>query len=162
MYKPSTYYDYDLFIFTSTVKIHIATGGAEIPWSLINLTKNNPAIYEFYSKFENEEIEVNSNLQDIVYRRQFELNRDFSVENYLRSFEKFARYGFYSFDKTNISNTKDASYHLVAYPKNQNFEKVSQFIETQENQKILGRRHFMDPLIKEIASLNFQPIQLMY
>lgn len=163
MHKPSTYYDYDLFIFTPSVKIYIATAGAEIPWALVNLTKNNPDIYRFYSNFPTEEIQINPRLQEIVYNRQLELDENFDRQRYLRSFEQFAKCGFYSFDKTDISNPRDSAYHLVSYPLNNNDDKKGhRFMETAENLKILGRGHFMNPLIKEIESLNFEPIRLIY
>ena len=162
MYKPSIYYDYDLFIFTPSVKIHIATAGAEIPWALVNLTKNNFEVYQFYSNIESREFEVNPRLNELVYRRQVELNETFNPEIYLASFVKFASRGFYSFDKTHISNPKDTSYHLVAYPKNQYYEKNNHFVESEVNRIVLQRHQFINPLINETTSLNFESIKLLY
>lgn len=163
MYKPSTYFDYDLFIFTPEIKIHIASGGAEIPWALINLTNNNLKIFDYHANLGNEyKTETNTNLNRMIYEPQLSINNDFNPENYVSSFMKFASWGFYSFDKTNISNSQDSQYHLVAYPTNYSYEKVENFIESKENQKILKRNYFLNPLINEIDNKNFRPISLVY
>ena len=136
--KPELY-DYDVFIFLDNIRIHIASGGAILPSKITNLVKNNPEIYSSLNTFPEQEFEINKKLNEII---SYEGT---SREQYLRSFENYAKKGFYSFDKTNINNPKDKYYHLVAYPKKKIQTPIS--IDLKEN------THFKMNTIKMIKNL---------
>ena len=161
----STSYDYDLFIFSHGINIHIATGGAKIPLYLRDLIKHN---YRIYDNILNDsvqyETELNPNLDTIVYRKEFEKNKNFSIKNYLSSFKKFASKGFYSFDKTNISDPLDQEFHLVAYPSNKSaidFLKTTSFILSKENLRIIHKEQQLLYSI-QFAIKHPTPIRLAY
>lgn len=160
--KRPEYYDYDLFIFQSDIKIHIATAGAIIPNRIILLTNNNSEIYNFYSNLEVEqEILVNPNLGEIVFNKEQIKNERFIREDYLNSFTRYAKKGFYSFDRTNIENPYDQNFHLVAYPKS----KITgdKFKTLKENINFLKfSKKTISPFIKEIEKMSFKSFETTY
>ncbi|MFC0780868.1 hypothetical protein [Flavobacterium sp. HJSW_4] len=161
----STSYDYDLFIFSPNINIHIATGGARIPFYLRNLLKHNDRVYDtFFNDSTKYETQLNLNLDTIVYAKEFDKNEDFSIQNYLSSFQKIASKGFYSFDKTNISDPLDNEFHLVAYPINRraiDFLKIEDFIFSKENFRILTKKPLLLHSI-EIAEITLNSTRLLY
>ncbi|MGC4041895.1 MAG: hypothetical protein QM710_14220 [Flavobacterium sp.] len=166
MFKSSSHlYDLDLFIFLPEIRIHIATGGAKIPQDLLNLTKNNLSIYNHFNqeKYFNTQIEFNPRLEEIVYANEREKNPEFNSDIYLESFSKFARQGFYSFDKTNISNAANKKFHLVSYPANLKDSENEMFRDLSENALVLNnRKALIDSINDVIASKLFNPITLVY
>ena len=162
----STFFDYDLFIFLPDLRIHIATAGAKIPGRLIDLVGNNLDIYSHYQNSEvRYEVEVNPRLDEIVYSREREQNVNFTPEQYLYSFKKFASQGFYSFDKTNIGQPLDTDYHLVAYPSNlsTDFKNPIRFVESRANLKISDKNEvLLSILLKMISNKDYFPNKLVY
>jgi hypothetical protein len=121
-------YDLDLFLRDKQKMIHIASGGGKIPERLANLDSE---IEEFSSIFndleEFSEIEINPNLIEIL---NFDSERE--IENYLADFLAKARKGFYTYDKTNIGNFDDMTFHLVAKPSNSlEFIKYDKLLNTE-------------------------------
>ena len=57
---------------------------------------------------------------EISYNEEFLRNRfrndEEGKEAYIRSFKEMARKGFVSFDRTNLFNPYDNTYHVVCYP----------------------------------------------
>lgn len=160
-------YDFDLFVFTNNIRIHIASGGAKIPKYLINLTRNNPRIYNYFSQpeFINSEIGTNTKLEEIIFLPELQKSETFSREFYLETFNKFARQGFYSFDKTDISDPNDKKFHLVSFPlnKNDNREKSEPFIRSDENLFLLNRNGILiETLLEEINNKTFDTKILSY
>jgi len=160
--KRPEFYDYDLFIFQSDIKLHIATAGAIIPRKMILLTNNNSEIYDFYNNLDTEqEFQINPNLEEIVYNKELIKNERFTSEVYLNSFTKYAKKGFYSFDKTNIENPYDKKFHLVAYPQSNN--KDDKFKTLGENLHFLNSStETITSFINEIEKMSFQSFEITY
>ncbi|ABQ06618.1 hypothetical protein [Flavobacterium johnsoniae] len=160
-------YDHDLFIFLPEFRIHIATGGAKLPVYMLNLTINNFLIYSHFEQehLYNFEIERNKKLEEIVYAPERLLNESFESDEYTRTFDKFAKQGFFSFDKTNISDPYNKSFHLVSFPtdRKNSIPKDNQFSDLRENKVLLDRNGILiDQIIEEINTLKFDPKPLYY
>ncbi|BEV04471.1 hypothetical protein [Chryseobacterium gambrini] len=104
--------DLDIFFKDSNKYVHIATGGGQIPNTLASLDISSEEFKELNleSLYGENEIDINPTLSDI-------LNIE-NLESYLVDFIKYAKLGFYSYDKTNIGDFKNQNFHLVAKPKN--------------------------------------------
>lgn len=109
--------DLDLFFRDPEKHIHIASGGGLIPGILAdNDLMNEAFIFQLENIEETFEIEVNPNLGSLL-----EITDDY-LQNYLDDFERMARRGFYSYDKTKLGHFNDHFFHLVAWPKNKKFD----------------------------------------
>ncbi|WP_433811575.1 hypothetical protein [Flavobacterium johnsoniae] len=165
--NPSLGYDHDLFIFLPELRIHIATGGANLPRYIFDLTKNNHLIYNHFQQADvyNFEIERNRKLEEIVFTPERILNESFDSETYLRTFDNFAKQGFYSFDKTNISDPKDKKFHLVSFPtdRNNSVTKDIQFLNLKQNINLLYKNGILiDQILDEINTMKFDPKPMHY
>ena len=111
--------DLDIFLKDSNKYVHIATGGGQIPDNLALLDASSQEFKDLKldNIFNESEIEVNPLLREILNIEE--------LENYLEDFIKYAKLGFYSYDKTNIGDFKNFNFHLVAKPKQGNNSKIS-------------------------------------
>lgn len=111
--------------------IHVASAGGILPERLMELDNIlNGNASKFRAARQQFECKINPNLNEI---KRFK--SAYHRELYIEDFVDKARKGFVSFDKTDINNPGDKSFHLVAYPiwgKNQfyavqnlGFEKIS-------------------------------------
>ena len=102
--------DIDWFCAINGIYVHIASAGGRIP-NLINDRRVLRTIQREVETLEDintgEEIHINADALDRIG-----VNR----EDYLPSFLRMAKKGFYSFDRTNIYDPEDNLYHLVAWP----------------------------------------------
>lgn len=105
--------DLDLFLKDKNKHIHIASGGGKIPNRLAN---SDNVIEEFKSLVnnleDNFEVDINPELPQIL---NLEEN---GIQSYLNDFVKYAKQGFYSYDKTKLGDFDDMTFHLVAKPRN--------------------------------------------
>ncbi|SHG04809.1 hypothetical protein SAMN05444405_12151 [Bacteroides luti] len=129
--------DMDWFVKISPYYIHAASAGGMVPTVIYENDKKNKLLTQTIKRlpflFKEEEIGINPFLRQILHLEEQQKELSFildscniSYENnpidtyikriYCYSFIKFARKGFFSFDKTNINNFEDAKYHLVAWP----------------------------------------------
>ena len=123
--------DLDWFACVNGVYIHVASAGGELP-DLVNDIERLRAIQQEVSERPNvyEENEIDLNEQFIKEKLQENVRRlkEYGLENvaydededfqdYITTFAAMARKGFYSFDRTNVTDPTDNQYHLVAYPK---------------------------------------------
>lgn len=109
--------DIDWFIFDSTNFnfCHFASAGGKLPQIIQENDLLNEEFIQIINRSEYKEMfeyEINPNLRDII-----NIKGDESYDDYTRDFINYAKRGFYSYDKTNINNFDDMTYHLVAYPK---------------------------------------------
>ena len=103
--------DIDWFILDNEKHVHVASAGGTLPNIIIERdTLNEANIRIAYDLPEIFDIEINPNLMEFL-----DIN-DNSLPDYLTSFISMAKKGFYSYDKTFISNRNDNKYHLVAKP----------------------------------------------
>nr|WP_315247450.1 hypothetical protein [uncultured Flavobacterium sp.] len=104
--------DIDIFVKDNNKKIHITSAGGRLPDILAENDIRNELIISQRNNFvENFDFIVNPNLNDIL---NFATEND--LENYLTDFTFMAKCGFYSYDKSNLGNFEDQTYHLVAWP----------------------------------------------
>ena len=104
--------DLDLYFRDSEKDVHIASGGGRIPEAINLLEQQIESFKDNWLIIEEEyEIEINPNLKELL-----NLSKD-GYEFYIGDFEKNAKKGFYSYDKTNLGNLEDSTFHLVAKPK---------------------------------------------
>lgn len=122
-------YDLDLFCKDKLKHIHIATGGGKIPDLLADSDFQNEEFKTYVNDLEeNFEIEINPNLIDLL-----DLDGP-GLESYLTDFRVYASKGFYSYDKTNIGEFEDSTFHLVAKPrKNSSKERINPDILSLRN-----------------------------
>lgn len=111
--------DIDIFFKEKNKMIHLATAGGLIPQVLIN---NDIANENYASNVRNLpeqfQIEINPNLVQLLSLEPDTLN------DYLLEFTLMAKRGFYSYDKTNLGQFNDPTFHLVAKPKEHNKESI--------------------------------------
>ncbi|HUH52068.1 MAG TPA: hypothetical protein VLZ11_08210 [Flavobacterium sp.] len=114
--------DLDLFLKDKNKHIHIASGGGKIPNRLAN---SDNVIEKFKSLVinleDNFEIDINPELTQIL---NLEEN---GIQSYLNDFVKYAKQGFYSYDKTKLGDFDDMTFHLVAKPRNGRLKLVKDF-----------------------------------
>lgn len=107
-------YDLDLFLRDERKMIHIASGGGKIPKAIANLDsiiEQSSIVFDGLQEIS--EVEINPNLNELL-----NLTNSVEIENYLSDFLTKARKGFYTYDKTNIGDFEDMTFHLVAKPSN--------------------------------------------
>lgn len=103
--------DLDIFFSDNKKLIHLASGGGRLPNVLAATDSANEQIIESISGIFSEfEIDINPGLIQLLG-----LNED-GLNNYLVSFVEMAKKGFYTYDKTNIDEKDDMTFHLVAKP----------------------------------------------
>lgn len=92
--------------------LHFASAGGILPEMIVLKYQANQRIHDSVLRLDELfEVEINPNLSEIVSFPDDEMR-----EIYLRDFIFFAKRGFYSFDRTYISDFNDPRYHLVASP----------------------------------------------
>lgn len=105
--------DLDLFFKDVDKYIHIASGGGHLPQALVENDLENDAFSILVDDMaEQFEIEINPDLNELLNLRQDQLG------NYLSDFISMARKGFHSYDKSNLGEFGNVSFHLVARPRN--------------------------------------------
>jgi hypothetical protein len=103
--------DLDLFLKDKNKFIHIASGGGKIPNRLANSDNVIEDFKETVNNIDNSfEIEINPELSRILNIEETEL------ETYLSDFLKYAKLGFFTYDKTKLGEFDDMTFHLVAKP----------------------------------------------
>lgn len=123
MVAQSTFFDCDLFYLScfAGVLVHVATAGGVIP----NRVWTDPVHAHIRARLKNlpENLKFNYKLSDGVEeiinskaQRSREKGIVFDRETYLHDFIEYAKCGCFSFDRTNIHESTDRRYHLVAYP----------------------------------------------
>lgn len=104
--------DLDIFFSDNNKLIHLASGGGILPDKLTETEKYNDYISRLMPSLSTEfEIEINPNLPEILNLIEN------GLENYLSSFVEIAKKGFYTYDRSNIGQFHDTTFHLVAKPK---------------------------------------------
>jgi hypothetical protein len=108
--------DIDYYIFNLELGLlHFASAGGRLP----KIIESNDLINE----------ELNQNIQQLPAELPHEVNPNLSeilglnidqLESYIVDFVNMAKKGLISYDKTYINNSEDQTYHLVAWPTNQN------------------------------------------
>lgn len=108
--------DIDWFCIIGDVFCHVASAGGMIP-DVINdrekLRSLQKRVFDSNFIFDEEDIVVNE-----PFLNQHFGNDEEARTAYLHSFMNMARKGFVSFDRTNVMNLYDQTYHIVCYPKN--------------------------------------------
>lgn len=108
--------DIDWFCIIGDVFCHVASAGGLIP-IIINdrekLRSLQKRVFDSDSIFDEEEIVVNDDFLD----QHFGNDEEARIA-YMLSFMSMARKGFVSFDRTNVMDLNDQTYHIVCYPKN--------------------------------------------
>lgn len=103
--------DLDFFLKDKNKFIHIASGGGKIPNRLANSDNVIEDFKETVNNIDNNfEIEINPELSRILNIEETEL------ETYLSDFLKYAKLGFFTYDKTKLGEFDDMTFHLVAKP----------------------------------------------
>lgn len=123
-------YDLDLFYPLSADGgyLHLATAGGAVPDSIFKEVRHR----RIRSKIRAlpDELRMSTalspNLDRIIEGKRRKMadrnfgegvdSPDFDQEAYVRDFVNYASFGFYSFDRTDVSNPNGSGYHLVAYP----------------------------------------------
>ncbi len=114
--------DLDLFLKDKNKFIHIASGGGKIPNRLANSDNIIEGFKESLYSIDNDfEVDINPDLSEILNIEESE------IETYLSDFLKYARQGFYTYDKTNLGEFNDMTFHLVAKPNNGKLELKRRF-----------------------------------
>lgn len=113
--------------YSSPFLIHIATAGAAGIHEKFYKVSNHSKIRKKIRQCPGNLIcnyEISPNLDKILAEKRSFLISDrvlnpgpIDKDQYLLSFEDYAKHGFFSFDRTNIHDPEDDRYHLVAYPK---------------------------------------------
>lgn len=108
--------DIDWFCIIGDVFCHVASAGGLIP-NIINdrekLRSLQKRVFDSDFIFDEEEIVVNEDFLDQHFGDDKEARKA-----YMLSFMSMARKGFVSFDRTNVMDLNDQTYHIVCYPKN--------------------------------------------
>lgn len=108
-------FDMDIFFpINGLYHLHIATAGGILPEKLMELDNTlNYNATQFKSYKQQFEYLINPNLNEIKF-----FESSYHRQLYIEDFADKARKGFVSFDKSNIHDPYDKSFHIVAYPKN--------------------------------------------
>lgn len=108
--------DIDWFCIIGDVFCHVASAGGMIP-DVINdrekLRDLQKRVFDSDFIFQEEDIVVNEVFLDQHFGDDKEARKA-----YMLSFMSMARKGFVSFDRTNVMDLNDQTYHIVCYPKN--------------------------------------------
>lgn len=108
--------DIDWFCIIGDVFCHVASAGGMIPDSINDREKLRglqKRVFDSDFIFDEEDIVVNE-----VFLNQHFGNDEEARMAYMLSFMSMARKGFVSFDRTNVMDLNDQTYHIVCYPKN--------------------------------------------
>jgi hypothetical protein len=127
-------FDFDLF-FTffpcryaaKPIQIHLATAGGYLPPESYSGSSHAERRRLLRSTSRPVEYALNPGMGDILFeKRQLWLRAradleqadyDFNPEAYFQDFIEYATCGCFSFDRTNVNDSNDERYHLVAYPR---------------------------------------------
>ena len=114
--------DIDWFGIVNGRYIHVASCGGLLPSELNDETYLRDLQYKvaMLDDIHNEDgspIAISHNDQYLQQRFSTYENSGEAIENYKKSFDSFARKGFWSFDKENINNPNDSHYRLISWPK---------------------------------------------
>lgn len=108
--------DIDWFCIIGDVFCHVASAGGMIP-DVINdrekLRDLQKRVFDSDFIFQEEDIVVNE-----VFLDQHFGDDEEARKAYMLSFMSMSRKGFVSFDRTNVMDLNDQTYHIVCYPKN--------------------------------------------
>lgn len=108
--------DLDLYISLPIpgLGIHVATAGGILPENIMEFdnvfNKNAETFLQITRKFE---FALNPNLDELIQFKSV-----YHKQLYIEDFVDKAQKGFYCFDKSNIDDCYDKSFHIVAYPIN--------------------------------------------
>lgn len=102
--------DIDWFCAINGIYVHIASAGGRIP----NLINNREVLRPIQRAVET--LEAINTIEEVHINEDALQRIDMNREDYLPSFIRMVRKGFYSFDRTNIGAPEDNHYHLVAWP----------------------------------------------
>lgn len=113
--------DIDWFGVVNGHYIHVASCGGSLPAELNDREYLRELQFEvaMLDEFRNEDgsaIAVSHNDQYLQQRFSTYENSGEAKELYKKSFDSFARKGFWSFDKENINNPEDSHYRLISWP----------------------------------------------
>ena len=113
--------DIDWFGVVNGHYIHVASCGGSLPAELNDREYLRELQFEvaMLDEFRNEDgsaIAVSHNDQYLQQRFSTYENSGEAIELYKKSFDFFARKGFWSFDKENINNPEDSNYRLISWP----------------------------------------------
>ncbi len=108
--------DIDWFCIIGDVFCHVASAGGMIP-DVINdrekLRDLQKRVFDSDFIFQEEDIVVN----EVFLDQHFGDDEEARIA-YMLSFMSMSRKGFVSFDRTNVMDLNDQTYHIVSYPKN--------------------------------------------
>lgn len=118
MYKLEDQQSLDIDWFATDPKgmvVYFASGGGRIPNTVASHPKENKMLTKYFRGLPvvNDKVVINPNLKDYV-----SFPNSTAKEQYLADFIMMAQRGFFSFDKTNLGDFSNDSYHLVAIPQN--------------------------------------------
>lgn len=108
--------DIDWFCIIGDVFCHVASAGGMIPDSINDREKLRglqKRVFDSDFIFDEEDIVVN----EVFLNQHFGDDKEARIA-YMLSFMSMARKGFVSFDRTNVMDLNDQTYHIVCYPKN--------------------------------------------
>lgn len=113
--------DIDWFGVVNGHHIHVASCGGQLPLEVNDQSYLRDLQYEvaMLENIQNDDgsyIEVSHNDQYLQQRFSTYENSIEAKEQYKKSFDSFARKGFWSFDKENINNPEDSHYRLISWP----------------------------------------------
>lgn len=113
--------DIDWFGIVNGRYIHVASCGGLLPLEVNDKSYLRNLQYEvaMLDDIHNEDgslIAISHNDQYLQQRFSTYENSGEAIESYKKSFDSFARKGFWSFDKENINNTGDSHYRLISWP----------------------------------------------
>ncbi len=109
-------HDIDWFVIINGKLIHVASAGGRIP-ELIKEDLLKPLIFVANLPILKDIQEINT-VDSGFLSNKLRISGQEEVDAYLQTFKFMAQKGLYSFDRTNVSNNEDNSYHLVAWPSN--------------------------------------------
>ena len=113
--------DIDWFGIVNGRYIHVASCGGQLPLEVNDLSYLRDLQYKvaMLDDIHNEDgspIAISHNDQYLQQRFSTNENSGEAIENYKKSFDSFARKGFWSFDKENINDPDDSHYRLISWP----------------------------------------------
>lgn len=109
--------DIDWFCVINGYYVHVASAGGVLPEVINDRDKLRTLQHNVFMApdiFTDDDIEVNTQFLNTRFGNK--PNSQVQIDNYLASFKAMARKGFISFDRTNLSDTKDNTYHVVCKP----------------------------------------------
>lgn len=113
--------DIDWFGIVNGRYIHVASCGGLLPSEVNDESYLRDLQYEvaMLEDIQNEDggiIAVSHNDQYLQQRFSTYENSVEAIERYKKSFDSFARKGFWSFDKENVNDLEDSHYRLISWP----------------------------------------------